>query len=275
MAHHRIHNHKSLFVLFALLIVLIGTSLPVTAQTPEPLPKKQAEKVLSEIAKTYSNWGKVELNGKLSLDILPLKASLKIYMQKDKEILISVRAPFIGEAARIEIDTDSLTAVNRLKNQYCTIGTDYVEQAWPGIIPDLQSLLLGRAFLWKNGQISKRMYDAFEVYDDVDKYMVVPNSDRLPALFGYGFGINPDYSLESMVGQMGSDEHMVVFNYTWPGDKKMDIEINAMLGSRTYDAYLSLDAPKWGAKEFERFSPSSKMHRMEFYDFIKNLQRGL
>lgn len=260
----------------ASLAVLIGSVIPAFAQqAPEAMPKKEAEKVLSSMVKIYSNWGKVELNGKLSLDILPVKASVKIFMQKDKEILISVRAPFVGEAARVEIDTDSVTAVNKLKNTWCRIGTDYVEQAWPGLIPDLQSVLLGRAFLWKKGTISKKMYDDFEVYDDADKFMVVPTSDLQPTLFAYGFGVNPDYSLESLVAQMGSDEHMVLFNYYWPGDKKMDLEINAMLGSHTYDIFLGMDAPKWGANAFERFEPSKNMRRVGFHDFIKGLLRGL
>lgn len=258
--------------LIAVILITTGLSFSGYAQgAPEPMPGKEAEKVLSAMVKNYSNWGKVELNGRLSLDVLPVTASVKIYMQKDKEILISVRAPFIGEAARIEIDTDSVTAVNKLKNTWCRIGTDYVEQAWPGLIPDLQSVLLGRAFLWKKGMLSKKMYDEFDVYQDTDKYLVVPKSDRQPALFGYGFGVNPDYSLESMVAQMGSEEHMMIFNYTWPGNKKMNIEVNVMLGSRTYDAYMAMEAPKWGADSFERFEPTAKMNRVEFREFVKGL----
>ena len=73
--------------------------------------------MLFRSVKSYSNWGSVELNGKFRCSLLPISATVKIYMKKDKEIMASVRAPFVGEVARVEVAEDSVLIVNKMKQQ--------------------------------------------------------------------------------------------------------------------------------------------------------------
>lgn len=76
-------------------------------------------KFLNIIISSYTPWQSVELNGKLQMERLPLTPSVRIYMEYKQKIFISVRAPFVGEVGRVEIDSTQVVAVNRLKKCMC------------------------------------------------------------------------------------------------------------------------------------------------------------
>lgn len=111
-------------------------------------------KALDAVLRHYNNWETVEMTGKLRASGLPLNPTVKLYMAKGSEISVSVRAPFVGEAGRIEICGDTLTAVNRMKRVYCKESLRGILSGYPGFISDLQSLLLGRIVVLGSGELS-------------------------------------------------------------------------------------------------------------------------
>lgn len=111
-------------------------------------------KALDAVLRHYNDWETVEMTGKLRASGLPLNPTVKLYMAKGSEISVSVRAPFVGEAGRIEISGDTLTAVNRMKRVYCKESLSGILSGYPGFISDLQSLLLGRIVVLGSGELS-------------------------------------------------------------------------------------------------------------------------
>lgn len=111
-------------------------------------------KALDAVLRHYNNWETVEMTGKLRASGLPLNPTVKLYMARGSEISISVRAPFVGEAGRIEICGDTLTAINRMKRVYCKESLSGILSGYPGFVSDLQSLLLGRIVVLGSGELS-------------------------------------------------------------------------------------------------------------------------
>ena len=86
-------------------------------------PERESAKVVEKMAERFSSWNTVMLSAQLQMDGLPLSPSLKIFMEKGKSMSMSVRAPFIGEAGRLEFANDTVVAVNKMKNVYA-VATD-------------------------------------------------------------------------------------------------------------------------------------------------------
>lgn len=257
---------KRIFVV--VLIALSGLFQTAMAQQmPQKVSAKESKTVLEKIAKSYSNWGKVGLNGSLSTDFLPIKVTLKVYMERDKSMFLSVVAPLIGEAARMELDMDSLVLVFKMKNIYCAVDSKGIEKIWPNMISDVQSMFLGRAFVWQKGMLTVRNLKDLDIYraPESSQYLAMPSGE--PGI-GYGFGFYPDLSLKSLVAQAGSDSNMIIFEYSWPGEKKMTIDVEAAVDSHNYKANIYFDAPQWGAKPFDRFVPGPGMRRVSLKEFL-------
>ncbi len=97
----------------------------VTAVSPEPGNASRlmtAEEIAvatdSIIANYDADWTDLSMQGKLTFDGLPMSASVKIYMKRGESIILSARAPFIGEVARVEATPDSIVFINKHTNCY-------------------------------------------------------------------------------------------------------------------------------------------------------------
>ena len=73
---------KKFLLIFSLL--LFSTSAMIAADD-------NADPFLHNLADSYKEWHNVEFSGKLHCSLLPLSPSVKIYMEKDSLIQISVR----------------------------------------------------------------------------------------------------------------------------------------------------------------------------------------
>ena len=102
-------NKKIIRLMLLMLSVMLFPEAGATAQNP--IKGKDAGHIIESISDGYKNWSRAAWSGKLSTDILPLSATMKVYMEKGKLTLISVRAPFVGEVGRVEIDPDSVLIV--------------------------------------------------------------------------------------------------------------------------------------------------------------------
>ena len=259
----------SLLILF----ILPASILPLRAQ--DELTSKEEKKVIEEIANTYSDWGKAAWSGRLSADILPVSVTMKVYMEKGKLTLISLRAPLFGEVGRIEIDNDSVLVVNKMKRRYYSRSIEHVAEKAPDFAADMQALLLGRMFVIGEGQLRKKSADSVDVFPTADEgcYMVVPIvPDYLPQVV-YGFATDPDYRMATFASAYGRmpvaeetpDNPDPGFSYepkvqlqaqiTYrDNDKGAVAHIEAGYSGHNYTATLTTDPIEWGAAGFDRIS---------------------
>lgn len=245
-----------------------------TQQGPELLSKKEAKGVLNTFVNNYKNWSKCAIEGKLSTDKLPISPSVKIYMEKGKVFMMSVKAPLIGEVARIEMDKDSLTVVNKMKRTFCRVGTDHLDQAYPSLLTDMQSMMLGRVTVMGRGALSKKDVEEIDVYVDgqSDVYMVVPKEKYQPELFRYGYEVYPEGEVKTLVIEMQGTNNMATAQYGYGGsadNRKTVIDFELKFNNKSYGASLSLNAPQWGGKGFDRFEPTSRYIRVGLTQVLK------
>lgn len=260
---------KKYILLFTFLFTVVFGAI-----SQDAISGKEEKRVVEAISDTYNNWNRAGWNGKISADILPVSATMKVYMEKGKLTLISIRAPFIGEVGRIEVDKDSLLVVNKMKRRYYSKSIAEISQMVPDLTEDFQALLLGRMFVIGEGQLGKKSLDSVSVFPSTEEgcYMIVPSvPDYLPEVL-YGFGTDSAMQLSTFVCAYGreavpvegTEELDVQFQYEPKVQVQADVvyrdnggaraELSGSFNGRNYTASLTSDAIEWGAKGFDRIS---------------------
>ena len=260
------------------LLLLIAAVLPVAVNaddTPQALPLAGKEKAaaVDSIVAGYSNWGKVALSGKLKCSMLPLAATVKVYMEKDKMLLMSVSAPFVGEAGRVEIVGDTLLIVNKMKRKYATVALSEVQQVYPGALSDIQNLFLGRATLFGHGTLGRANASDVNIIDDGSPVWAIIPDEKIAypdAIYAYAYDRLIE-RLSQLVVYVGADDNLIDINYTWSGSQLSELSLSATIrfNNREYDGTLSFGAPEWGGKSMPRIEIDGRYQQVAFREVLK------
>ena len=259
---------NKLKILILYLLMLAGI-VPLRAQNLEGTERNEA---LLRILSSYSGWSSVELNGRLDIPNLPMgiKPTVKIYMKNGESIMMSVRAPFMGEVGRAEIEGDTLVVVNKMRHTYCKNAVSYVLKGFPASISDLQSLLLGRISLLGMGELSVENSPPVSLIKaDDGSVMVVPADNIQPYQAEYGFLTAPTGRLTALVVSVQGKEDPVtlMYDYLISGGYSLSV---AIPGEKNLDATLEFEKPKWGASSFPSFTPDKNYTRLGVSQFFKS-----
>lgn len=257
--------------LLAALFLLVCV-MPVHGQeTDSPLPGKEKKTIIDAVTDNYTNWGKVVLNGKLSSSILPVSATVKVYMEKDNLTLISISAPLVGEAVRIELDKDNLLMVNKMTRKYAVVSVEKLEQVYPDAQKDLQNLLLGRVAIMGKGALSKKDYNEVEIYDIADdELMIVPNEKYQPQGAAYAYVLDKgSKKLKQFLLVTEEEGNEMACNYTWQPDGGLVFDFVGIGMGHTLDGAIKFNAPQWGGKPFERFEITSKYSQTSPFNLLR------
>ncbi|MDE6144531.1 MAG: DUF4292 domain-containing protein, partial [Muribaculaceae bacterium] len=138
-----------------MLVSLLASFVSAFAQTP--LDDERKEAVVDSITRGEIEWESLTLAGKFRMNGLPVSPSVRIYMKRDSVILMSLRAPFVGEVGRAEIADSMILVVNKMNKTYVEEPIEKALAYYPGGISDIQNLLLGQAFIPGHGVISPDM----------------------------------------------------------------------------------------------------------------------
>lgn len=257
---------------------MIGLSLMILPlcgkaqnEEPQPIGATESMEIIDSIAGSYFPWTEVSMSGKLSSPMLPLTASVKVYMVKDSLTLISISAPLIGEAARIEVDRERVLAVNKMSNKFATVRTEDIETVCPGGLAALQNLLLGRISLLGAGQLTAGDAENVKLYplNETD-LVLLPDQDLEDAPFVYFFNIDRSnlrlekFTVLDQTGTNGLD-----WIYTWKNAEEKTIDLRAMLGNKGLEASLKLGRPDFSPKPMDRLKLTSKYKESD----LKGLMR--
>lgn len=227
-------------------------------------------RVAEGLTELSTPWESSSISGKFKMKGLPLSPSLKIYMQRDSLVIISLRAPFVGEVGRCEITPDSVLVVNKMKKTYCLEPIEEVRKFYPGTIADIQELLLGRIVIPGMETGPDNIIRFTEVYEEDDAFALVPGEEIEVDGFSYGYLL--DFLFRpTLLLVIPDDRPDINFTLEYAYAKKgYDITATYNSPEAVYTATLELDSPEFGVAPTERIKINNKFRRLEFSQFIKS-----
>ena len=234
-----------------------------------PLSGSEKKLIADRIASHNTPWKKVQLNGKISIDGLPVRPSLKVYMEHEKKILISVRAPFIGEAVRIEADRDEIVAVNKIKQTYWKADPRELFDSEPKLISELQSILLGRLALLGSGEFKGSDADKVEIVQQQQgDFLVIPEESFNGSPVSIGYSVSALGALENIIAVYTGFDGYFDLSFRRAGER---LQINGQIegGKRPYGAVIELDAPEWESKGFGKLKIPSTYRQVSFREVVR------
>lgn len=236
--------------------------------TEQSLEPTDARDCLPLIASRYTPWEAVQLSGKIKMDKLPINPSLKIYMEKNEEILISIRVPLMGEVGRIEITQDSILAINKMKNVYSSTDISPLLEKSDLSIGNLQDILLGRIYTIDEGTLTPYSHKYVETYtENNDGWYVVPSSQS--KYFNYGFKTYANGQLQLMI-MATPDGDRIDTEYTYESNNTEILLALIADADKVMEAKLSYGKIDYNPEKFARASISKKWKKVSFSDFLKS-----
>lgn len=196
----------------------------------------------------YTPWTVVTLQGKLKMKGLPLSPTLKIFMQRDSLIDLSIRAPFIGEVGRLTVTPSYALMINKMNKSYVEIkGRDGTPSLFGNLglgIGDVQDLLLGRFFLPGFDVMAADLDTLVDVYvEHSGVFNIVPKGEAEIDGVKYGFitdGFFKPLMLMVLYGENGEVD--VTYNDQLKG---YDMQVVYSDAARRFEANLEFQNPEW------------------------------
>lgn len=217
----------------------------------------------------YIPWHKATIQGKLKMQGLPLSPSVKIFMVKDSLIDISLRAPFVGEAGRVQLTADSVIAVNKIGKTYIKERiTDFLRY-YPGGIKDVQDLLMARFFLPGFNVEEADLEKLVDIYIEDERFTVVPKGEAKIEGVRYGFVVDNifrPYAVIVMPEGRDDVEIDATYNYTLSG---YDLQLLYQEGSRAMELTLDLKNPEYGGDMPKGIDIGKNYRQVNWIDFLK------
>ena len=217
----------------------------------------------------YLPWQVATVQGKLKMQGLPLSPSLNIFLEKDSLSIISVRAPFVGDVAKIEIDRDSVLAVNKMNKTYVSEDISSLLRYYPGGISDIQDLLLARFFLPGFNISENNVEDLVDVFYEDGQFNVVPKGEAEIEGLKYGFVVDRSFSPLMLVilPEQTDMEISVLYGYRLNG---YDIRLNYKDKGRDLEAVLELKLPEFTGEAPKKLVLDKKYRRLGLEDFVRS-----
>lgn len=230
----------------------------------------EKQTAMTSVTSGYSGWNTVLINGKLHADGLPLSPSMKIFMEKGRRIMISIRAPFVGEVGRAEIDRDSIMLVNKMKKVYVKESLSTLPENFPAGLDDIQCLLLGRIAIGGYGELDADNASLADFYPEAGGgWLIVPKEVTQPYGASYGYLTMADGRLQAFMATAAAGDDVATIIYGYSG-LSTELMLSLRNGRKERGAEIELDLPKWGARAFEPVSVNSKYRRTDFSGFFKS-----
>lgn len=259
------------FRILAILAVMALGGFALVAKAQEPLSKKERKEVVEAITEPWNDWQTLTISGKLKMAGLPLSPSMKIYMEKDSVVRISLRAPLMGEVGRAEIDGDTLLVVNKMKKTYVKEPLDSVMSRYPVALSDVQSLLLGRVVIPGGGTLTEEAAEMVELFPEADgEYSLLPSEEMELEDFSYGYLIDAEMQPAALIVMPAANPEVnvnVTYDYEANG---YDIFVSYQSPKKIYSGTLQLDYPSEGGSPIEPIKLNNKYTQLDFEKFLKS-----
>ena len=205
---------------------------------------------------------------------LPLSPSVKIFMERDRMINISLRAPFVGEVARVELTPTTVLVVNKINKVFIKENLQNFEMISASKlgINDIQDLLLGRFFIPGYDVNTADLDDLLEIFYEDEQINVVPRGEARIEGVNYGYSIDEDFNPLLMIvvpEKTGSDlEFSAEYLRKSSG---YNIIFDFLDGQKSYEMTLELKSPSWNGEAPGSIDLGSKYKQVSLNQFLRNL----
>ncbi len=272
-------------------LILISASTAVSAQYNEPeeveevvevdeveidtlvtytLTGSEKKLIAERVAQWNTPWKKVELTGRVSIDGLPIKPTVKLFMESGKKLFMSIRVTFLGEVARVEIAPDEVLVVNKVKKTYFKADPKEIFEQDPSIISELQALFLGRVALVGEGEFKADQVSKVDIVQQTsDEFLVIPADVQGTGAINFGYSVSPTGRLEEMIGVYAGFDGYASLSYARAGERLQIIGEVVGLKSKINKATIEFDAPDWDAKGFGKLGKLNDYREVKFRDVLK------
>lgn len=252
------------------IIYEIDSSVTVEEEPLQSPQIEEEEEFIDIRVPDYQPWQVATIQGKLKMQGLPLSPTLKIFMQCDSLIDISFRAPLIGEAARIILTQDSITAVNKLNKTYLKEGISEFLKYYPGGLSDLQDLLLARVFIPGTDLYETEITEVADFVLEDNQINLVPKGDALIPGIKYGYVVdNAFHPLALIILPENRPDIEIAAIYSY-GLRDYNIQLLYQEGSLYRDLSLELKDPEWNGEAPRPMDLSKKYKKVSLNDFIRS-----
>lgn len=225
----------------------------------------------SIVANYDADWSDLSMEGKLSFDGLPMSVGVKVYMKRGEAVILSARAPFLGEVARVEINQDSVTLINKHTRTYNVQPLDGLDVDRKAYLSDLQDILLGQVAFPGYGRLTAE--NAF-----LPQWMALASGEALvypsPELqtqgTEYGFVMDSvDWQLSSFVLMLQKTGVVIETKYLY-GDKGWTLGLEINLSKKKLQGEVQLSYPEYdGVAPLEFTRLGGKYRKVDFKQLMK------
>ena len=238
----------------------------------EEIPEQTVEEEAEEITITlpdYIPWDKIKMDGKLKMQGLPLSPSLKIFMQKDSIIDISIRAPFVGEAGRMVVTPDSVVLINKMNKTFVNEKIADFLKYYPGGISDMQDLLLARVFIPGYNLYDTDIEDLVDIFYEESQFNVMPKeSAKIPGIT-YGYAVDETFQPLWLLILPESRPDLEIdaqYIYNLQG---YNLILDYIEGDKKRELTLELKNPESTREEPKSIEINKKFRQLSFNDFLR------
>lgn len=217
----------------------------------------------------YQDWKLATVEGKLKMSGLPLSPGLRIFMEKDSLVEISIRVPLMGEVGRIELTPEYVLGINKMKKTYSRMAISDFLKFYPGNFSDLQELLLGRVVMPGVGIVRPEIIDFIDIYlNDSNHYAAIPKEEI--AIEGFEYGYLVDFLFRPSVllaVPKGHPEVSLMVSYLYSKDG-YEMGFNFREETKGIAATLDLKNPVWSGTPLKPISLDNKYTRVEIWKLL-------
>lgn len=221
----------------------------------------------------YPVWNVATLQGKLKMQGLPVSPSLKIYMEKDELIDLSLRAPLVGEVGRLVLTQDTALIVNKMNKTYVKEEISSFLKYYPGGLGDVQNLLLARFFLPGFDLNEIEIAEVLDIYSDGSQFNLVPKGSAKIQGVRYGYVVNEVFqplALIVMPENRPDVEITAEYNYTLQG---YDINLNFTDGNFGSGMVLELKNAEWSGTRPKEINLDNKYRQVTIEEFMRRMSK--
>ena len=236
--------------------------------------------VLQEMAQSYRTWDTFSTSGKISISgIASFSTSMQLKMSRGKCISISIR-PLLGiEVAKVFIDKESATIIDKYHKTYTTIELKDLAHILPIDINDIQDILLARAFTLNDGTLSTENVNKFSISTAGmgNGYIVSPKKKNKD--FTYEFLLNKDKQVEALnvYPSSSAKSYSAVYSdfaTSQPGSEAANISVDTTIKDKavSLNLYMNPSKTRWDAEVEESVSINKSYKEVTILELLKSLK---
>lgn len=222
------------------------------------------------IANYDSEWKDLSMQGKLSFTGLPMRVSVKVYMKRGESVILSARAPFLGEVARVELNKDSIVFINKRSRTYNTQPLAGFTSNPRAYLCDLQDILLGEMAFPGHGHITQDLAAQSQwIAMAGDNALVYPSKPLQIPGSEYGFVMDSTcWQLRSFVLMIQQSGVVLNTNYIY-GEEGWTLGLEISLKNKTMKGEVELSYPDYSPTPLDFTALANKYRKVDFKELLK------